>query len=190
MVKRRNRKNQNQKQSKDTNDLKGKTVTHNNGKKNKSHAQRDTLSAHAKNMQPSVENKGPAKDKKEAKPGTVTKNKRQRKAVDSSNWPTKQDLTRMGEIFKNPNGLSSKGKDRDNHQEKNKPVIYGLGHGAKSTVKMKAISGNRYVLLHEESEEETKFGTSSAKNGGLSSQEEADKDMVLETQLISDPMTK
>lgn len=44
------------------------------------------------------ENRGPAKDKKETKPGPA-KNKRQRKEGDA-NWPTKQELNRLGEVFK------------------------------------------------------------------------------------------
>lgn len=37
-----------------------------------------------------------------------------------------------------------------NKEVQNNVKIFDLGNGAKSSVKMKAISNNRYILLHDE----------------------------------------
>lgn len=78
--------------------------------------------------------------------------------------------------------------NKEAYQINNKQSIYDLGFGAKSTVRMKAISGNRYVVLHDEADEDSQIGTSGVKDGDLTIHDEANKDMVPETQPISDTM--
>lgn len=53
---------------------------------------------------------------------------------------------------------------------------------------MKAISGNRYILLHDETDEDSQINSSGVNERGVPTQDEASKDMVPESQPISVPM--
>lgn len=79
-----------------------------------------------------------------------SKNKRQRKDGENPSWQfVQQPVKYKGTKFKNatPRKVGSEKPSLNKTS-----VIYDLGNGARSTIKMKAVSDSRFILLHEDEE--------------------------------------
>lgn len=152
VVKNKNRKSKATKSDKGGRNPKVNTAGIDKEKIAKSHAKRETYKSNAN--QKAGMSRGPKILQKPRQPVYANvKGKRRRKENDSPQWPAPQaiwphvnhpkDLITLPQVNQRSN-KGIKGK------EVMTTMVHDLGYGAKSTVELKAISGNRFLMIHDE----------------------------------------
>lgn len=156
-------------------------------KKIKTHANRDSHKSYAVTP-PSLEvtssgARVPTEKYKPHKPMYANeKGKRQRKDPDLPFWSQTQTSSQLQtNIPKAPTVPKKVTVMKSRNKGANENIkTFELGHGAKSTVKMPAISNNRFVMLHEEEDDKQNMEIGTV-NASLPSQGD-NQEVVPETQ--------
>lgn len=157
---------------------KNKGVSYNNDRKDKMHAERSTSKNHAKKGANDFNKEGTAPSKKIVGPSKTpqSNHKRPRKegnevpAHSNKNVPFASNVAPPA-----PRTFAMQGSSI--------PKVYDIGFGAKSTVKMKAVSGSRFMFVNDGDAMEESKDEKRGSNAEMVSQEGPHVDMVPETQL-------
>lgn len=165
----------------------GKNAKANNAfkdKKPKSYATRDHSKSYADMVQHNNSTWVPSVSQKPRDAiYTNEKNKRPRQDPDTPIWsPVQPNVPK-----KNVDAKIIKTKDSKNREVQHNVKIFDLGDGAKSSVKMKAISNNRYVLLHDDDEENNEIDTAKSRQPS-NLPDGVNQEVVPETQPLPDSM--
>lgn len=176
------------KSAKNSKDYKGKAIMNINNKRKASHAYNATSEFLAKSKKV-MSQKGDqaANAKTNSKPPFVNvKNKRQGQENEVNTKHFKNVSKGVTSQIKGTMGQQTSNSQKVNGDNNTFVKVFDVGHWAKSTMKMKALSANRFILLHDEEDVEPNNSMKVVNNaanevplGGMSQQ------VVPETQPIS-----
>lgn len=183
IVKRKHRKNISSNNVNGNAHLMGKAIKTNHERKEKGNAKIFASDSHAKVSGSSKPNKDPTltnRDSRKKQPSST--NKRQRHELDSTCFPSQRELSNMVQAVKSNTNAHNTTEGNGGSQCNYQPVIYDLGRGARSTVKMHTVSDSRFLLLPDDEEGRDDNGVKHTFKEVPINTFHASQDMVPETQ--------
>lgn len=161
----------------------------NKGFNDKSRAVRDMPSSHANLEQPIKNERGPNNVKKANGSNVLNaKNKRQRHEIDLNTLRKFKNPPKVFVDAKTNTMTCPSPASKERRMAEKQPIVYDIGNGTKSTVKMQAISGSRFLILHKDEGDTSGRSLDKVKEDGNPSQQNASQSMVPKTQLSTDAM--